>query len=166
SYDLEASTDKETLCNLTVHPYFNLSGEKTLENHKLYIRSTKTAIRADGSNVFNKIIEVKGTFKDFTTPRNIVVDDQNHLDDIYYSESENVDLLHLSANDITLKVISNYETMVVFTQNAPSKTNLSVADKGAKFSSVAIECQKSQKGLPVLKPGEPYNFYTDYIFEF
>src|SRR5690606_11820443 len=160
-----AKTDRETLCNLTVHPYFNLTGKPTIEDHLLFIDSTTTAIRANGSNVFNEIIDVKGTFKDFSTPKLLMVDDKNHLDDIYYSNKDR-ELLRLSADGITLKLRSNYPTMVVFTQNAASRTNLNVAPKGAKYSSIAIECQRSQLGLPILDVNEDYNYYTDYIFEF
>ena len=48
--DYQATTDKDTLCNLTNHSYFNLGGQDTVLEHELMINSKKI------TNVDNELI--------------------------------------------------------------------------------------------------------------
>ncbi|KAA6318461.1 Aldose 1-epimerase [termite gut metagenome] len=66
----EATTDKPTVINLTNHSYFNLSGDpnQTILDHVLFINADRyTPVNADLIPT-GKIVPVKGTPLDFTTP--------------------------------------------------------------------------------------------------
>ena len=58
-----------------------------------------------------------------------------------------------------MQVYTNYPALVVYTQNKESNTDLVNATKDELYTGVAIECQKSQKDLNVLK----HRLYDHYI---
>jgi len=72
--DYEATTDKQTVVNLTAHPYFNLEG--VYQKHE--ILETEVFINADNITPIDstsiptgELMKVKGTPFDFTTPVSI-----------------------------------------------------------------------------------------------
>ena len=72
--DLEATTDKTTVVNLTQHSYFNLKGEGngTILDHEVKLDAEKFTPVADaGSIPTGELRDVKGTPFDFTTPHRI-----------------------------------------------------------------------------------------------
>ena len=69
--DYTATTDKDTLCNLTNHAYFNIGGQDTVLGHELTIRSTKITPVGDDLIPHGEYREIAGTPYDFSTPKRL-----------------------------------------------------------------------------------------------
>jgi len=69
----EATTDKATLCNLTNHTFFNLSGagDPCVYDHVMQMNASFYTPADDVSIPTGEIVAVKGTPMDFTTPETI-----------------------------------------------------------------------------------------------
>jgi aldose 1-epimerase len=66
--DFTATTDKETVANLTHHSYFNLAGKGDILGHEVMINSDKTTPVDSGLIPTGELRPVKGTPFDFNTP--------------------------------------------------------------------------------------------------
>jgi len=69
--DFTATTDKETVANLTHHSYFNLAGKGDILGHEVMINSDKTTPVDSGLIPTGELRPVKGTPFDFNTPTTI-----------------------------------------------------------------------------------------------
>lgn len=69
----ESTTDQPTLCNLTNHSFFNLSGagDQSICDHQLQINATRFTPANDVSIPTGEIVNVAGTPMDFTSPKTI-----------------------------------------------------------------------------------------------
>ncbi len=64
--DYVATTDKDTLCNLTNHSYFNIGGQDTVLGHKLTIRSYGITPTDDALIPHGEVLQTAGTPFDFS----------------------------------------------------------------------------------------------------
>lgn len=73
SIDIEyrATTDRNTIINMTNHSYFNLSGDpsKSIQDHILYINADRFTPVDSTFMTTGEILPVKGTPMDFTVPK-------------------------------------------------------------------------------------------------
>ncbi len=71
--DYDASSDEDTIINMTNHSYFNLAGHKSgkILDHKLTLKASKYTPVVKGAIPTGELADVKGTVFDFTSPRRI-----------------------------------------------------------------------------------------------
>ena len=190
---MEATTDKETVINMTNHSYFNLNGDpnKTIENHVLYVNAyiytpTDETYMTTGDTAW-----VKGTPMDFMEPKEIGKDvnnfdykpiknangfDHNWCLASYHDGKGNIKQMAASLyspeTGIALEVFTNEPGIQVYTGNfLEGKV---AGKKGIKYQKHAGVCLETQKypdspnkpkwPSPFLNPGEKY--YSHCIYKF
>ncbi|WP_025725178.1 hypothetical protein [Acholeplasma granularum] len=158
----KALSSKDTLVNMTFHPYFNLDQTQSLKNHQLKINS-ETYLKLDENKRYTILSNVKDTLKDFTHFKNLKITPTTYLDDIFLLSKNYAATLKTS--DVEMNVYTNYDALVVFSQNRGSNTELSNAAINTPYAGIAIEAQKPQNKLPLLKANEPYEYYIQYQFK-
>ncbi|MBQ0065009.1 MAG: galactose mutarotase [Firmicutes bacterium] len=176
-----ATSDADTLCNLTNHSYFNLAGAKeNVLNHTLQVHADQIAcVDADGctTGVFKN---VKDTPFDFNEPKKIgdqiVLEDEqltlgNGYDHpfIFNTDSKQVTISH--ENGRKLVVTTTYPLAQIYTANfltdRPGKYGISYYER----NSVCVECQflpdsihLEENSPTLLKAGEVYEQSVLYEF--
>ena len=185
----EATTDKETVVNLTNHSYFNLSGDgnNTILNDSLTIHADAFTPVDDTFMTTGEIAPVEGTPMDFRTPAAIGA----RINDYDYAQLKNGDgydhnwvlntkgdvtqvaaTVYSPATGIQLDVYTDEPGMQVYTGNFLDGT---VTGKNgavyAKRNAICLETQKYPDSpnkadwpSPYLKPGEKYTSRCIYKF--
>ena len=189
----EATTDKETVINMTNHSYFNLSGDpsKPGTNMLLYINADKYTPADSTYMTTGEIKDVDGTPMDFRKQRELykTIDDTlfqqirnaggydhnwclNTYSNGKGNDKEVAASLYSPESGILLQVYTNEPGLQVYTGNF-----LGTGVKGKhgiaypKHASVCLETQKypdapNKKNWPspYLKPGQKY--YSHVIYKF
>ncbi len=177
--EYHAETDKTTVVNLTNHSYFNLTGGKeNIMNHELFLNATQITEMVEQIPT-GKIVDVKGTPFDFTTPKKI-----NHAidkmpmgyDDNYVLGNETGELkligwLKENNSGRKVEVYTTQPGMQVYTGYWNPELIIDGEKKFGRFSGIALETQHypdsvNQPGFPstLLHPGEKYLQKTVYKF--
>ncbi len=190
----EATTDKDTIVNMTNHTYFNLDGaNNTAENSVLehiveLPNSSKYTVNNEIAVPTGEIADVKGTPFDFTDEKAIkdVIDadfdqikigsgiDQNFCIDGYDGEKLiKVAEVESSKTGITLEVSTNLPGFQFYTANHLGKETQPIGKDGTKYEKRSAFCIEPQfypdavntfNEKPILKPGETYSREIIYSF--
>ena len=176
AFDFRATTDRPTVCNLTQHSYFNLSGGRARDilDHELTLCASQfTPVGADLIPT-GELRKVRGTPFDFTTPRRIgemiAEDDEQLRLGGGYDHNFVLDALEGSAPRLAARLHEplSGRTMEIHT-TAPAIQFYS--GNGLARAALALEAQRfpdapNQPGFPttVLRPGEEYATRLEYRF--
>lgn len=189
----EATTDKETVVNMTNHSYFNLSGDpsKPGMDMELYINADKFTPTDSTFLTTGEIVDVKDTPMDFTTPRVIAKTigdtafeqikfgrgyDHNWCLNTYADgkgdDTQVAASLYSPASGIFMEVFTNEPGIQCYTGNF--LTGTIKGKKGIAYPQRASVCLETQKypdspnkknfPSPYLKPGEKYYSHVAYRF--
>lgn len=193
--DYKATSNKDTVLNLTNHAYFNLEGaDKTAENsvydHVVELPNSSTyTVNGEYALPTGEIVPVKGTPMDFTTPKRIgdVINsdfeqmkigagyDQNYCVD-GYNGKDIIEVAKVTSpkTGIQMKVSTNLPGFQFYTANHLGKTTQPAGKDGRRYekrSSLCVEPQFFPDAMakfpekPILKVGEEYNRTIIYDFD-
>jgi len=184
--DYHATTDKDTIVNLTNHSYFNLAGHGTILDHELTLYSESYIPVRDDLVPYGEIHVVEGTPMDFRTSRAIGARLDKLIPEISYSQGYDHTFL-LRDQDGSLRWVARLfeprsgRVMEVFTTQPGMQVysgnffDGSLIGKGGvvyeKYAALCLETQHfpdspNQPNFPstVLRAGETYDEATIYKF--
>jgi len=183
--DYYAKSDKDTVCNITNHAYFNLSGNKkeTILQHHLMINSNRFVL-LDQELLPIGIKDVNNTPMDFRKPKEIGKDIedgflQNHntkgIDHPFILSSKGIDMNQVELIDPVSKrkltARTTYPAIVIYTYNYPDNENL-IGGIANKYDGICFECQYIPNGIndntfddSILLKDEVFNQQTIFKFE-
>ncbi len=183
--EYRASTDKETVCNLTNHSYFNLSGHESgvIDEQVLQINSEFYTPNGSDCMPTGEILSVMGTPFDFRAPKPIGQDIDADCEQIkmfggfdhnFAIKGRGFRLAAVAASEktgITMEMYTDQPAMQLYTANAlPDGVHKGDVDY-PKHGAFCLEAQVFPNAMshshypgPVLKKGGTYRQITEYKF--
>lgn len=177
--DYFAETTKDTLCNITCHPYFNFQKNKsTISGHELSIQASHY-LNIDADYLIQSKDIVDKTPFDLKEAKNLG-ECINSLSQTSFEGYDHTWIFNQKQDQITLfdpesklglTVDSSYPSAVIYTHNIPSAKVLEQFGNLGIHSSIAIECQYEPGGIhhtylnsAILRKDEHYHHYISYAF--
>lgn len=183
----EAKSDKDTLCNVTNHSYFNLKGHDggEITDHKVWIKANGFTETSDDLIPNGNIIDVTGTPMDFRTEKAIAKDieadyqplkiaggyDHNFVLDKEAGKVEKVAEVSEETTGRRMEVYTDLPGMQLYTGNFIQKENGKNGTQYTKRTGICFETQffPNSVNVPafqscVLKAGEVFTSTTVYRF--
>ena len=185
--DYKAKSDKDTLCNVTNHSYFNLKGHNggDITDHEVWIQANGFTETTDDLIPTGKIIDVTGTPMDFRTKKAISKDigadyeplilaggyDHNFALDKKTKGVEKVAEVSESTSGRTMEVYTDLPGVQFYAGNfIDPQTGKDGASYG-KRCALCLETQYFPNSInipsflqPVVEAGEAYHSVTIYKF--
>jgi aldose 1-epimerase len=181
----EAETDKKTLCNITNHAYFNMSGnaKRDVRCQELFINASKVGV-VDENTVAQKIVAVDKAF-DFLKPHQIgdfielpeVQKITLGYDHPYMLNEINPNKAQASLYDEKsgrkLEIYTSYEAVVFYSSNHPAEYIIQNGKELSKYDGCCLEMQhfpntvnsafiKDKKDI--LDKGQKYDNFIEFRF--
>ena len=180
----DAVSDRDTLCNLTNHSYFNLNGSGTALHHTLQINAAQFLENSAECMPTGKILPVEGTPFDFRAPKEVGRDLEQ--DDVQLRNCGGYDhnfclpddgtlydaaVLASAESGITMKTSTTMPGVQLYTANFLGPWEGKGGAMYRKRDGVCMETQFYPNAMacdhfkkPVLKAGEAYHQVTVYAF--
>jgi len=177
--EYQALSDRDTLCNLTNHSYFNLSGNYKRKVTEQYLKmKADRFLETDDNLVPNgKISEVKNTPMDFNEQKLIGRDIESDFEPLriakgydqpwLLSDREAQVELYDEKSGRRMTVSTTYPCVVVYTYNSANNEKLKYGRTGSKYDGICFETQYEPDGVnhegmnpAVLSAGSSYNERT------
>jgi aldose 1-epimerase len=171
----DASSTKDTLCNITNHAYFNFDqSQATIYDHEIKLNASQY-LDIDDNNITKSKKDVSNTPFDLRTPApfKFAIDQMKDTSfkgfDHTWIFDSNKDDLKANAYDpntkIGLNLYTSYPAVVIYTHNFPSGIDLKGPfDENAMHSSFTLECQFEPGGIhhkdlnqAILRKNEQYH---------
>lgn len=182
--DYEATTDKDTVINLTNHSYFNVGGVgcENCREQTLMINADSYAEVDEKLIPTGKLVQCAGTPFDFRTGKKIgkdigAMDRQLEIAGGYdhcfvFNGKSPMASISSEKSGITMEIYTTEPGIQVYTGNFMTEDNPFFAKYPQRTNeAVALECNKlpdspNQPGFPccILRPGERYTQHTVYKF--
>lgn len=185
--DYKTKSDKDTLCNLTNHSYFNLKGHNggTITDHKVWIKANGFTATSDDLIPNGTITDVTGTPMDFRTKKALSQDidadyqpliiaggyDHNYVLDKPEGAFEKVAEVSEETSGRTMEVYTDLPGMQLYSGNFIVKEDGKGGTVYTKRTGVCFETQffPNSVNVPsfkscVLKAGETFTSTTVYKF--
>jgi aldose 1-epimerase len=158
--EYKGQSDKDTLCNLTNHSYFNLSGnmKENILNHELYLRANRFT-KLNDEMIAKQIIPVNQVM-DFRISRPIgtyLEDDslQKHpalgYDHAYLFDDNRFNqvkaTLYYPKSGRKLEICTTYPAVVVFTSNNSLDYEIIGKSRMERYDGICLECQFIPNGI-------------------
>ncbi|MEL4307806.1 aldose epimerase family protein [Joostella sp. CR20] len=168
----EATTDQDTIVNLTNHNYYNLNGNGTILNHELQINAEHILSKDADAIPTGDFTSVENSHFDFRTTREIgSTFEFKGIDDTYVLKENNpLAILHSKQTGIEMEVASNQPGVVIYTPekmnedillNKPLETYPSICFETEKFSDAPNHPHFPSTHL---KKGDVYKNETTFTF--
>lgn len=177
--EYKAVSDRATLCNLTNHSYFNLSGNYKRKVTEQYLMLKADSFLETDSNLVptGRRLEVKDTPMDFNTRKLIGRDIEKDYEPLRIANGYDHPWL-LSAGEAQVEmydeqsgrrmtISTTYPCVVVYTYNYPNNERLKYGKYGSKYDGICFEAQYEPNGInceglhpAVLAAGSNYNEKT------
>ena len=182
----EALSDKDTLCNLTCHAYFNLSGnaKRKVTDEELFLNADRVGV-LDDDMIARKTMPVDEAFS-FLKPHLI----GDHIEDgevqrvahgydhPYLLKEKNPSIVQASLYDREsgreLEIRTSYEACVVYSSNWPAGFLIQNHLELGKYDAICLEMQHYPNSVhsdyiadkkDILKAHRKYDEFIEYTFK-
>lgn len=182
--EYQAVSDRDTLCNLTNHSYFNLSGNYKRKVTEQYLKVKAGSFLETDSNLVptGKLLEVKDTPMDFNTSKLIGRDIEkdygplriaNGYDQPWLlSGKENQVEIYDGQSGRKMTISTTYPCVVIYTYNFANNERLKYGKTGSKYDGICFETQYEPDGInheglntAILSAGSTYSERTAFKLE-
>lgn len=179
-------SDRKTICNMTNHSYFNLSGQDSdsILEHELRISANEITKVGDGLISTGELIPVEGTPMDFRELKRIGEDIRSDHPQIQFGSGYDVNFVLNKDRDcpaaevfcaesgICMRVFTDMPGIQLYTGNYLNDNyTLKGNRKAAKHCALCLETQYFPNAVnhsgfksPVIQGGENLQYATRYIF--